>query len=306
MRAFPREAAVPVNRSRDHGALSAYDLRPDGDAHSPRNARRRRGDDERESQRSTHATPLTTSNSMMQNEAYAYEQYYQNAAANSHQQQQQQQQHALDASKGSLDFIMNQRGRPGAEYSSATQPAPVALQTQHSQLQFLARAAETAQTRGYEQSASSISRSLSAAPPTASAHALASSASLPDMYNHHPDSHEPRRVLLLPPLDSRRRARSAQSSSFTEVVPDSSQPPHPAPPEPPKPTKKRPARGRKSTAKSLSYEEKRKSRACKVDGCENYIINRGLCFRHGGGKKCSEEGCTSSAKNAGKCWRHGA
>ncbi|KAE9015002.1 hypothetical protein PR003_g15487 [Phytophthora rubi] len=49
----------------------------------------------------------------------------------------------------------------------------------------------------------------------------------------------------------------------------------------------------------------RKSRECKVEGCENYIINKGLCFRHGGGKKCSAEGCTSSAKNAGLCWRHG-
>ncbi|GMF17403.1 unnamed protein product [Phytophthora lilii] len=33
--------------------------------------------------------------------------------------------------------------------------------------------------------------------------------------------------------------------------------------------------------RTLSYEEKRRSRECKVDGCENYIINKGLCFRHG-------------------------
>ncbi|KAL3661163.1 hypothetical protein V7S43_013772 [Phytophthora oleae] len=72
---------------------------------------------------------------------------------------------------------------------------------------------------------------------------------------------------------------------------------------------------------------KRKARECKVSGCENYIINKGLCFRHGvgkfrqlsllmfqrsdqcypfkGGKKCSLEGCHSSAKNNGLCWRHG-
>ncbi|GAB9476215.1 hypothetical protein Gpo141_00013284 [Globisporangium polare] len=57
-------------------------------------------------------------------------------------------------------------------------------------------------------------------------------------------------------------------------------------------------------AKSSS-DERRRTRECKIDGCPNYIINRGLCFRHGGGRKCSEEGCNSSAKNAGKCWKHG-
>jgi hypothetical protein len=33
--------------------------------------------------------------------------------------------------------------------------------------------------------------------------------------------------------------------------------------------------------RTLSYEEKRRSRECKMEGCENYIINKGLCFRHG-------------------------
>ncbi|DBA01542.1 TPA: hypothetical protein N0F65_011513, partial [Lagenidium giganteum] len=51
--------------------------------------------------------------------------------------------------------------------------------------------------------------------------------------------------------------------------------------------------------------EKRKARCCTVDGCENYTINRGLCFRHGGGKRCSMEDCTASAKHAGLCWKHG-
>lgn len=32
---------------------------------------------------------------------------------------------------------------------------------------------------------------------------------------------------------------------------------------------------------SKPSKEKRRSRECKVDGCPNYIINRGLCFRHG-------------------------
>ncbi|KAL3665195.1 hypothetical protein V7S43_009824 [Phytophthora oleae] len=57
--------------------------------------------------------------------------------------------------------------------------------------------------------------------------------------------------------------------------------------------------------RTLSYAEKRRSRECKVAGCEKYIINKGLCFRHGGGKKCSFADCQSSAKNAGLCWRHG-
>eukprot|EP00644_Phytophthora_capsici_P016621 jgi/Phyca11/122068/e_gw1.47.130.1 len=57
--------------------------------------------------------------------------------------------------------------------------------------------------------------------------------------------------------------------------------------------------------RTLSYVEKRRSRECKVAGCEKYIINKGLCFRHGGGKKCSFADCQSSAKNAGLCWRHG-
>ncbi|OWZ07649.1 hypothetical protein PHMEG_00019936 [Phytophthora megakarya] len=57
--------------------------------------------------------------------------------------------------------------------------------------------------------------------------------------------------------------------------------------------------------RTLNSEDKRRSRECKIDGCENYIINKGLCFRHGGGKKCSFQDCRSSAKNAGLCWRHG-
>ncbi|KAG6608829.1 uncharacterized protein IUM83_14852 [Phytophthora cinnamomi] len=63
--------------------------------------------------------------------------------------------------------------------------------------------------------------------------------------------------------------------------------------------------GKARQTRSSASDDKRKNRECKVDGCENYIINKGLCFRHGGGKKCSAEGCTSSAKNAGLCWRHG-
>ncbi|KAG6616966.1 WRKY transcription factor 19 [Phytophthora cinnamomi] len=64
-------------------------------------------------------------------------------------------------------------------------------------------------------------------------------------------------------------------------------------------------KSRTKVRRELSYEEKRRSRECKMDGCVNYIINKGLCFRHGGGKKCSVQECRSSAKNSGLCWRHG-
>ncbi|DAZ95926.1 TPA: hypothetical protein N0F65_012403 [Lagenidium giganteum] len=54
----------------------------------------------------------------------------------------------------------------------------------------------------------------------------------------------------------------------------------------------------------MTAEEKRKVRACTVEGCSNYTIDRGLCFRHGGGKKCTMEGCSASAKSRGLCWKH--
>ncbi|POM74235.1 Hypothetical protein PHPALM_8839 [Phytophthora palmivora] len=78
--------------------------------------------------------------------------------------------------------------------------------------------------------------------------------------------------------------------------------------------------------RSAAKDQKRKARECKVEGCENYVVAKGLCFRHGvrhreldlipfcgsrsvtsnvGGKKCSTEGCEASAKHAGLCWRHG-
>ncbi|KAE8991698.1 hypothetical protein PF005_g19442 [Phytophthora fragariae] len=55
----------------------------------------------------------------------------------------------------------------------------------------------------------------------------------------------------------------------------------------------------------LSKEEKKRRRRCKHEGCHNYIAHKGLCCRHGGGKKCTREGCSSSAKHRGLCWKHG-
>ncbi|CAH0476788.1 unnamed protein product [Peronospora belbahrii] len=47
------------------------------------------------------------------------------------------------------------------------------------------------------------------------------------------------------------------------------------------------------------------SRICKYDGCEQYVVDQGLCVRHGGGKRCQTLGCTSRAKYQGRCWKHG-
>ncbi|TDH73713.1 hypothetical protein CCR75_002632 [Bremia lactucae] len=52
-------------------------------------------------------------------------------------------------------------------------------------------------------------------------------------------------------------------------------------------------------------KKKRKTRICKFDGCEKYVVDRGLCIRHGGGKRCSVEGCSCRAQNRGLCWKHG-
>jgi hypothetical protein len=38
---------------------------------------------------------------------------------------------------------------------------------------------------------------------------------------------------------------------------------------------------RKRRRRPMSSKEKRIARQCSVDGCENYTIDRGLCFRHG-------------------------
>ncbi|KAL3665191.1 hypothetical protein V7S43_009822 [Phytophthora oleae] len=62
--------------------------------------------------------------------------------------------------------------------------------------------------------------------------------------------------------------------------------------------------GAKEAAK-LTKEEKKRRRTCRHEGCHNYIVHKGLCCRHGGGKKCSQEGCNTSAKHRGLCWKHG-
>ncbi|KAF4032274.1 hypothetical protein GN244_ATG15855 [Phytophthora infestans] len=66
-----------------------------------------------------------------------------------------------------------------------------------------------------------------------------------------------------------------------------------------------PKQQRRSLKRKLTANEKRTARQCCIEGCSNYTIDRGLCFRHGGGKSCSKSGCTASAKHRGLCWKHG-
>ncbi|KAG1705921.1 hypothetical protein DVH05_002485 [Phytophthora capsici] len=51
--------------------------------------------------------------------------------------------------------------------------------------------------------------------------------------------------------------------------------------------------------------KKRKARICKEPDCDKYVVDHGLCIRHGGGKRCSIEGCNCRAQNRGLCWKHG-
>ncbi|OWY94358.1 hypothetical protein PHMEG_00035936 [Phytophthora megakarya] len=47
---------------------------------------------------------------------------------------------------------------------------------------------------------------------------------------------------------------------------------------------------------TLSKEEKKRRRTCKIEGCRNYIVRKGLCCRHGdGGKHCEVNGCIKPA-----------
>jgi hypothetical protein len=51
---------------------------------------------------------------------------------------------------------------------------------------------------------------------------------------------------------------------------------------------------------------KRVRRKCTVDGCENRVVQGGLCIAHGAKRKqCKHPGCTKHVKKAGLCSTHG-
>ncbi|GAB9467820.1 hypothetical protein Gpo141_00005156 [Globisporangium polare] len=71
----------------------------------------------------------------------------------------------------------------------------------------------------------------------------------------------------------------------------------PASPVPESPAEEETAGGKR--------KKKRKARICKEEGCDKYVVDHGLCIRHGGGKRCNVEDCNCRAQNRGLCWKHG-
>ncbi|GMF28238.1 unnamed protein product [Phytophthora fragariaefolia] len=88
-------------------------------------------------------------------------------------------------------------------------------------------------------------------------------------------------------------------------------------------------RGLQDAEAAAPKRKKRKARICKETGCDKYVVDHGLCIRHGvsatrllwlqratlvltdvasaqGGKRCNIEGCNCRAQNRGLCWKHGA
>ena len=49
----------------------------------------------------------------------------------------------------------------------------------------------------------------------------------------------------------------------------------------------------------------RVKKECERDGCTAAVRSRGLCGKHGGGKRCSEPDCDKAAEKEGKCSGHG-
>ncbi|KAL3662338.1 hypothetical protein V7S43_012665 [Phytophthora oleae] len=55
-----------------------------------------------------------------------------------------------------------------------------------------------------------------------------------------------------------------------------------------------------------SKRRTRTTKHCKVLGCGNISVSRGLCRGHGGGRRCHYSGCSKSAQSRSVfCWSHG-
>ncbi|OWZ21860.1 hypothetical protein PHMEG_0003512, partial [Phytophthora megakarya] len=55
-----------------------------------------------------------------------------------------------------------------------------------------------------------------------------------------------------------------------------------------------------------SCRRTRSTKHCKMLGCGNISVSRGLCRGHGGGRRCHHIGCTKSAQSRSVfCWSHG-
>nr|CCA20909.1 conserved hypothetical protein [Albugo laibachii Nc14] len=56
---------------------------------------------------------------------------------------------------------------------------------------------------------------------------------------------------------------------------------------------------------SKSSKPEEPSRCCRMTGCENLIVSRSLCVKHGGGTRCTFPECTKRAKLNRRCFQHG-
>lgn len=125
----------------------------------------------------------------------------------------------------------------------------------------------------------------------------------------------------LPPRDANRpkRLRPVESESREHLRPaDSNRPPKPVYSQPNKKLKTHdpPARhdrlsldernsGNCRTAVPKRSHSARKSKDCMIPGCTKGARSRGLCKRHGGGKRCTHKFCSRSDQGGGYCIAHG-
>lgn len=70
------------------------------------------------------------------------------------------------------------------------------------------------------------------------------------------------------PRVTRAAARAARAVAMAACAPKPEPKPEPKPKSKPE-------------ARRLSREEKKRKRTCKVEGCGNYIVHKGVCCRHG-------------------------
>jgi len=65
-------------------------------------------------------------------------------------------------------------------------------------------------------------------------------------------------------------------------------------------------RGESSTKLAAGGTSKRVRRKCTIEGCENRVVQGGLCITHGARRKiCKHPGCNKNVKKAGLCSTHG-
>ncbi|KUF80371.1 WRKY transcription factor 19 [Phytophthora nicotianae] len=64
--------------------------------------------------------------------------------------------------------------------------------------------------------------------------------------------------------------------------------------------------GGKQSADGKRRARRPPSRICKHEGCEQYVVDQGLCVRHGVvSTECKVPSCINRAKSRGFCWSHG-